>query len=265
MSRSLALMTDTETVGLDYNAGLAQIGAVFYDVDTFECVAEFCKNVDWRKMIATGDFVKDDNVIEWWKNQDKEVINSVFLNPEDPKHVAESFIAWVKEVSGGKDFELTSNHILFDLNKLDYFTEYYGYDRVTKLTKYNMIEDFATTRNHAKWKDESLLKEMEDEYLQSDQHNALSDCKWQIHSLKCSLSIIAGGSPDDFEEDSTVAYIVGCYTDGEHFIEHNEAVDTIEDCIYFTGTDGDYIVQIKPDGTSKHVRKWIDNQWMSIK
>lgn len=255
---NLGLMTDLETVAMDSNAGLAQVGAVFYNVDTFEIVAQFCENTDWRKMVASGDFEKDENTLAWWKRQDKAVARSVFLNAKDPKTVAESFVKWVKEVSGGYPFELMSNHILFDLTKIDYFLNYYTGEKLTKMTKYNKIEDFATIRNRAKWKDPDLLKELEEEYTQLDQHNAVADCKWQVHSLACSLSILAGDSGSDDKN-----YYIVCSVENDAFTELTEPYETVEECLDFTGTAGTVILQINSDATTETLFYWGAGKWVA--
>ena len=179
MSKRLGCMIDLESVGMGYWGAMVQIGAVLYDTATFEIESEFCMNINHKKLPKS--FIVEDHVIEWWRQQDKEVIKSVFSKPQDPELVAEKFLAWIKKESGGRDFELFSNHILFDITKTDNFLDYYVGQPISTLTKYNMIEDFATIRNRAKWKDPELLEEMEAEYTQSDQHNALADCKWQLH------------------------------------------------------------------------------------
>jgi len=192
----LGMMIDLETVGMGFNAGLAQIGAVIYNEDTFEIVSEFCQNIDYKTLCKGDDFVKEEFVLDWWRKQDKEVIKSVFLNPLPPKQVAESFLEWVKDKTSGKKFTLMSNHILFDIVKIDYFMSKMVGENLSDQTLYNKIEDFATIRNKAKWLDEELLEEMEDEFISEAKHNALADCQWQLNSLHASLSIMAGSAED---------------------------------------------------------------------
>ena len=190
-------MVDLETVGLSDDSAIAQIGAVFYDDVTYDILAEFSQNVNFMTMVKTGVFTKDKETLDWWKLQNKDVRESVFLNPMQPKDSAKLFIDWVQNSTQGKNFTLISNHILFDIVKLNNFLSYYANDRIVNHTKYNMIEDFATIRNKAKWLDEDLLKEIEEEFEGQLQHNALSDCKWQVHSLQACMEIISAGLPDD--------------------------------------------------------------------
>lgn len=191
---NLGLMIDLETVGMKYNAGLAQIGSVIYNEDTFEIVSEFCQNINWRKMVKSGLFVREEHVLEWWRKQEKAVIKSVFENALDPKDVATDYLKWVKEVTGGRHFTLMSNHILFDITKADYYLNTMVGENLSDLTLYNKIEDFATIRNKAKWLDPELLEEIEDEFEDNSTHNALTDCKWQLHSLEACMGIMAGSS-----------------------------------------------------------------------
>ena len=191
---TLGLMIDLETVGMESKAGLAQIGAVIYNEDTFEIVSEFCQNINWRKLVKSGDFIRDEDTLDWWRKQDKDIIKSVFENALEPVDVANSFIEWVKEVTMGRNFTLMSNHILFDITKIDYFLGKMIGENLSDQTRYNKIEDFATIRNKAKWLDVELLEDIESEYESQNLHNALDDCKWQLHSLEACLEIMAGSA-----------------------------------------------------------------------
>lgn len=191
---NLGLMIDLETVAFPYNAGIAQIGSVIYNEDTFEIVSEFCQNSNWRKQIKSGLFVREEHVLEWWRKQDKSVIKSVFDNALEPVDVATNYLKWVDDVTSGRNFTLMSNHILFDITKIDYYLNTLVGEKLSDRTKYNKIEDFATIRSKARWLDPELLEDIETEYQDDSIHNALADCKWQLHSLECCLGIMAGSA-----------------------------------------------------------------------
>ena len=189
---TLGLMIDLETVGMEYNSGIAQIGAIIYDEQTFEIISEFCQNINHKMLLKTGDFTVTRSTLDWWKQQDVEIVKSVFTNTLPPEDVAKSFLDWVKKVTRGRNFTLMSNHILFDINKIDYFLSKMVDEKLTEQTRYNRIEDFATIRNKAKWLDYELLDEIEREYDGKQAHNALDDCRWQLFSLEACLGIMAG-------------------------------------------------------------------------
>lgn len=196
------LMIDLETVGLEgADVALAQIGSIIYNEDTFEPLAKFCQNVDWRLLVKSGKFRRDKSTMDWWRKQDKGVIRSVFQNPVDPTIVANEYLKWVKDNTNGRNFTLTSNHILFDIPKIDYFLDVTIGEKLTAQTRYNRIEDFATIRNKAKLLDHELLEDIESDFEDNGMHNALVDCSFQLYSLEACLGIMAGtatNDPNDF-------------------------------------------------------------------
>ena len=203
MSR-LGMMIDLETVGLDTTSAILQIGAIFYNMDTFETISEFCMNVDHQKLLDDGNFTSEKSTMEFWERQDPLIKESVFSDPKPPHFVAQSFIGWVNLNRKGKAFTLMSNHILFDITKIDYFLDVLIDCNLTDETKYNRIEDFATIRNLAKWLDHDLLEDMEAEYPHNNLHNALEDCQWQLYSLKCCMEIIAGSASNVAEKQQQI-------------------------------------------------------------
>jgi len=181
------IMIDLETVGMEPDSAIAQIGMVMFE-DDFNIIGQYCINLDIDQQFDKGSTFEDDTVV-WWLGQkadNPELYHSVFDNPIDSNLVYENLTDWLNEykLRNNEGFRLWANHLLFDVPISNRFLGYYG-DNWKNYVKYNKFEDFATLRETAKRFD-STFKQIEDniQIEAGSSHNALYDAIWQTKSLE---------------------------------------------------------------------------------
>ena len=76
------LMIDLESVGVVPNAGLVQIGAVWFNPNTGEMGKRFKMEIDPRTAQEAGLEVNMDTIL-WWMTQSQEAQKSVFKDPDN--------------------------------------------------------------------------------------------------------------------------------------------------------------------------------------
>jgi len=186
-------MVDLETVGLEYNSAIAQIGATLFK-DDFKIIDQYLVNVDIDQQFELGSNFNDDTIV-WWlgqKENNPDLYHSVFDNPKDCKDSYDDFKNWLErnKPRNNVGFRLWTNHLLFDVPISNNFLGYYG-DNWKNYVKYNKFEDFATVRN--------TVKRFEDSFSQiegniqmdaGNAHNALYDAIWQTKSLEVCYDLL---------------------------------------------------------------------------
>ena len=177
-------MVDLETLGFDTDCVVIQLGMCVFD-ENFKIIDTFIINIDPAEQRNRS---RDPKVVAWWKQQPNEVVKSVFENDQDPRTAANAIIAFLEKHG---DFWIWSNHILFDLTKLDSFLLEFAAQPLDNFTKYNQIEDFATIRDMIIRKlggKNAYYEEINAKYYAERPehlaHNALDDCIFQVYNLK---------------------------------------------------------------------------------
>jgi len=101
MSKTINVMLDLETMGIEYNAVICSIGAVKFDLDVAAkdspIVDTFYHTVDAISCKKAG-LVFSQSTIDWWKNQDKNVLKELTQNCLPLEEVLNLFTKWY----GGK-------------------------------------------------------------------------------------------------------------------------------------------------------------------
>ena len=159
------LMLDIETLGNSTNPVLIQIGAVFFDRKTGEIGDEFCVNVDEDSCLYEG-FTKDKSTVEWWAEQDQEVLKKIRSNTVEVRQAIKDF----RKFCGHKMDLCVWSHATFDFpiiqNYLKKFKE--------KPLRYKGARDLRTLV------DLSGIDLDKYDWTTGKTHNALDDCKFQI-------------------------------------------------------------------------------------
>jgi len=188
----LSLMADTETLALEDNAVILQIGLIAFDGD-FNVVGQLDVKLDIASSLMDGFVSNPDTASKFWGNQSASVVRSVMYDQPrlPPKDAARVVDQWLKDTFKG-EFTIWANGILFDIPKLDKFMTRYGLKTISSRTKYNRVYDFRTLRTTAQQLYPENVKHAESIMINQLQHNALADCMWQVGLMSAIMSILAG-------------------------------------------------------------------------
>jgi len=186
------LMIDLESLALDNNAIIPQIGFLIFDEHYLPC-GELCVNIDITSSLMDG-FNVDPKTIKFWRDQDTAVVNSVLYSEPrlKPRLAAQLIDKWIKDTFKGEDFMIWANGILFDVPKIDNLMTRYGLSPLTSHTRYNNIHDFRTLRNTAKALYPAQYEHANSIIKNESTHNALADCYWQLETLGAIMQILSG-------------------------------------------------------------------------
>jgi hypothetical protein len=193
------LQVDIETLGLDRDAIIIQIGAVLYS-DDFTEWATFDRSINIDAQEEAGCTVTQ-STMDFWEKEIKEGRVSeerekyLFASENYPAEVAGEFSRWLSEQG---EFRIWTNHLLFDAVKLDHFMEKFGAAPFTSSTRYNRIEDLATLKYAAFTINPDEAKRQSDMMyadFDGNQHDAVDDCRFQMRMHHMYLSILQGGKP----------------------------------------------------------------------
>lgn len=188
----LGLMIDIESLALEDNALITQIGFVVFDED-YNPVGDLCVNLDITAGLLDGFDVNPDT-LKFWRGQNKDVVNSVmYAQPRlTPRVAAQLIDKWIKDTFKGENFIIWANGLLFDIPKIDGLMRRYGLKPVTDHTRYNKIQDFRTVRQTAKDLHPIHFDHMQTIITNDSLHNALADCYWQLETLAGVMQILGG-------------------------------------------------------------------------
>lgn len=182
-------MVDLETLGLEDNAILPEIGIVSFN-ENFVILEKMSWRPDPLQQLLSGRTTTQ-STIDWWLNQDIEVREKVLFSPyEECKLVAHQIQNWLHSFVNRRSIYWTGS-IKFDLKKLDTFLKDFGEPHASSLFHYRNIRDYRTVREtyaslHPVKYDEMkmyLEKELRDLVF----HRAVDDCIWQIKLLELML------------------------------------------------------------------------------
>jgi len=160
------VMLDLETFGTDSNAVIVQICACYFDEKTGEIGDTFLRNIDAADCEKYG-LTCNASTVYWWLQQNKIVSKGLLINPQPLK---ESLVLLLEFLDGAA---YIWQHSSFDCPILN-----------------NAIKKVGINNNifYRVWKDlrsaEYCLNIDKDKFqFEGLQHNALSDCKFQIKYL----------------------------------------------------------------------------------
>ena len=132
------------------------------------------------------------NTISWWSKQRHEVKTAAFASGYVPSSATRKIEEWfMNKGTFTSEIHVWANGLLFDVNILNDFMCQYGDRDINDFIKFNRYHDFRTLRNAAKTINHSYLAKEESKYTNTNIHNALSDCYWQIESLKIVTNILS--------------------------------------------------------------------------
>jgi len=116
------LMVDLETLATTPNAAMLSIGAVTFDPNSSEIYDDFYHRIELESLEGLDSFI-DDNTIEWWSKQDKEVQEEAF-NPEGRVDIREVMDGFYKFCMGSTHF--WSHGSTFDIIILEHYFRQLG-------------------------------------------------------------------------------------------------------------------------------------------
>ena len=167
------VMFDLETLSTDYNAAIIQIGACKFDTENGNILDKFLVNVSMRDTTAKG-FHVDSDTIQWWNNQNPEVLKMCMVDPVLLEEALEEFSKWY----GNESMMTWCNGANFDFPIL---TTSYKYFKMKTPWKYWHVSDYRTVVNLSGITKEEL--DLKREELGATYHNALDDSIFQTKML----------------------------------------------------------------------------------
>ena len=156
---------DLETLGANYNAPIVQIGAVAFK-ESGEILDKFSSSVDLETLDKHG-FKMDYSTVNFWLQQSKEAIGSVFAIDNDIYYTLRSFCDWAFD-QGSEDIW---SHSTFDPVIL-----------ANAYTKLELRNPF-TYRQHRDIRTLEMLVPTEKPERKGTHHNALDDCIYQAEYI----------------------------------------------------------------------------------
>ena len=189
------LMFDIETLGTGTRGLITQIGACYFDRYNGKIGDTFCENIRIQDSLNNGFEVMGDT-IEWWLNQDKEIIKKMLENPKEVRKVLEHFKQFYKKGT------IAWSHATFDFPIL---TNAYHLLKIKPPIPYKKMRDIRTLIDLSGLKREKETKYkkcpecFKGEYkgviytcnrckgtgkiktkIDPKNHNALDDCIYQV-------------------------------------------------------------------------------------
>ena len=160
------LMLDIETMGVNPNAVVIQLAAVWFDIQTGEVFDTFCVNIDEEDAVKEG-FTVCESTKKWWGQQKPEILAGIRKDTVLVKDAITDFATFLKK--GGEDYRIWS-HATFDYPIVaNYLRQYVG----TRRFNYKNARDIRTLV------DLSGLDQDGFSWVKKT-HNALDDCLFQI-------------------------------------------------------------------------------------
>lgn len=170
------LMIDIETMGSKSDAVMIQLAGVFFDRDTGETGDEFCLSVCENSCKELG-FTTDPATVEWWSKQDQQILENIRNSAQPVDYVIQSFYDFYRNTKG--DIKIWS-HATFDF-----------------VIVQNYLAKFGKRMSHKNARDIRTLVDLACIDLKiynwnMKTHDALDDCKFQIHYCVDALKILKG-------------------------------------------------------------------------
>lgn len=186
----LHVMLDLETMGVSKNAVITRIAAVVFDINTGETSDQFSATINAKSSVQAG-LVVDGQTIQWWLQQDANVIQENFIESlqaglplQDVLNLFDQFIKEIKTKHDKRYCLLWGNGASADLTWLS--SAYNACHKTTPWEYWNE-RDVRTLV----WMAESVRKcyAKRDEKFKGSKHDPLQDCLHQIkYVVKCMQS-----------------------------------------------------------------------------
>lgn len=180
------LMIDLETMGINSNAVITQIGACFFNRDTGEITKKFLQNVTISSCLKAGLEV-DESTILWWMKQSDEARKSVYDNKDDMYPLQKALLNFkIFFPPGLRDIVYTWSHATFDFVIL--LNAFKKIDLQSPFS-YRRALDIRTLVHlvNLNYKDETFSEGLHI-------HNALDDCIRQVRYVVEALKLLKGGA-----------------------------------------------------------------------
>lgn len=189
------IILDLETLSLEPNAHIIQIGAVFYhkSIDDFEEKYGFNEYIDPTVASHYCRHV-DDSTLAWWDVQAPEVRKQVFSGTQTPKQAVEKFLLWaqtcIKEVGSGtlKDVKWWGNGPEFDCVVLNDLVQWLGFTELNFRNYHSVRTAEAFLPSQSK---DMLLTSIQHTNPEAKPHDAFQDAQWQAMNVIAFLELLA--------------------------------------------------------------------------
>lgn len=184
------LMTDLETLDTSDTAAVIQVGLVVFD-DDGNLLGDLCVNINAIDSLLNGFTTNVDTCKNFWAKQPKAVKQSV-LYPSEQYSCREAarLIDKFLKTQFEEKFTIWSNHLLFDIPKLNLLLTKMGFKSLTDRTPHYLVEDFASVKNTCKRLYPDEFNAAKDNLSNDMQHNAVADCYYQISLLHSCYEIM---------------------------------------------------------------------------
>lgn len=183
-------MTDLETLDTEDSAVVVQVGMVVFD-DDGNLLGELCVNINAIDSLLNGFTTSVDTCKNFWAKQPKEVKASVLYPKEQYscREAARLIDKFLKTQFEDK-FTIWSNHLLFDVPKINLLLTKMGFKSLTARTPHYLVEDFASVKNSCKRLYPEEFQAAKDKMSNDMAHNAVADCYYQISLLHSCYEIM---------------------------------------------------------------------------
>lgn len=183
------VMIDLETFGLKTNAPIVQIGAAAFDRDTGVVGRTFFRNILIDSALRSGE--ADGETVAWWLSRGRAARESLLEDPVGmPTALMDlrTFIADLETQGVVRPWACGST---FDIAKLEYQYEV-QHEQHTPWA-FHTVRDVRTVEDLSPLDRDAALALSSWEQKGETQHNALSDCRYQIAFLVPMLCALGGG------------------------------------------------------------------------
>lgn len=188
----LNLMIDLETLGIDDNSVILQVGLVTFDKN-FTPQKQLNMKIDIASSLLDGFTTEVSCARDFWAKQPAHVIRSVMHdNPRLPPKDAANVISKWLDTHLPDEFTIWAHGILFDVPKLDKLLTRYGQKSLTSRTKYNRILDLRTLTKTVNQIAPKKLAHAQSLMGNANEHDAIADCHYQIAMASACMAILSG-------------------------------------------------------------------------
>ena len=170
-------MLDIETMGPAPHGAIIAIGALQFDLESGETGEEFETTVDLQSSLDAGLEV-DGSTLSWWLDQENHVLDDMMAGEDGLTKALIKFDYFVnKKLNISQDnLVVWANPPSFDVVIMEKAFETVDFDAPWQYWNQRCLMTFASVFPDLKWD----LKEEFEEDQDSDAHNALDDCYFQV-------------------------------------------------------------------------------------
>lgn len=166
------LMIDLETLGTKSNSVICSIGAVEFNLDTYEIGKIFYEKIDIDSSLDNG-MVVDGGSIKFWLTQNDDARNELLTNTKNIKEVLYLFRKYI-ETLGVNELKVWGNGTRFDLGLIH---------DAYRLTKSGIIPWSIKNERDVRTYMMDHLEIKQNLVFEGTKHNPIDDCLHQIKYL----------------------------------------------------------------------------------